>query len=146
MAFDSFQAQEIVRGQPFSVTKETIRAFGEATLDFNPLHFDDEFMQGNFGKTKFGGVIAHGFTSYGLIARMLTEWGYPSGGQLRRMEARWVAPVRPGDVVMPSAVVRDKKVTARSRWVTLDVEIKNQRLETVARGEALMEFSVEAGA
>lgn len=146
MAFESFQAQAIVQGQPFSVTKETIRAFGESTLDFNPLHFDDEFMQGNFGKTKFGGVIAHGLTSYGLIARMLTDWGYPSGGQLRRMEARWVAPVRPGDVVLPSAVIRDKRVTARSRWVTLDVEIKNQREETVARGEALMEFAVEAGA
>ncbi|RYF35747.1 MAG: phosphate acetyltransferase, partial [Comamonadaceae bacterium] len=32
-------------GTPFSPTRETIRAFCEASLDFNPLHLDDEYMK-----------------------------------------------------------------------------------------------------
>lgn len=138
--FDRLENGFSLRGDPFSVTRETIRAFGEATLDFNPLHFDDKFMEGDFGITNFGGVIMHGLTSYGLIARMLTNWGYANGGVLRRMEARWVAPVRPGDVVQPQATLREKKQTSKSQWVVLDFELRNQSESVVAKGEAQLEF------
>jgi 3-hydroxybutyryl-CoA dehydratase len=40
--------------------------------------------------------------------------------------------------------VKAKQVTAKSRWVTIDVEVRNQRDEIVATGEALVEFPLEA--
>jgi 3-hydroxybutyryl-CoA dehydratase len=131
---------ETIAGPRFAVTRETIRAFCDASLDYNPLHLDDAFMRGRFGKTEFGGVIMHGMTNFGLITRMLTDWLYPRGGIHRRLETRWLAPVRPGDCIQPHATVAAEKATARSRWLTLDIAVRNQRGEQIARGEALVEF------
>ncbi len=60
-------------------------------------------MQGNFGKTNFGGIIMHGMNNFGVITRMLTDWLYERGGVQRRLETRWKAPVKPGDTITPHA-------------------------------------------
>jgi len=129
-----------IDGTPFSPTRESIRQFCEASLDFNPLHLDDDYMKGSFGKTTFGGIIMHGMNNFGVISKMLTDWVYPLGGMQRRLETRWKAPVKPGDTIQPSAVVSSVRHTEKSQWVTLDIEVLNQRGETVAAGEALVEF------
>ena len=97
-------------------------------------------MKGNFGKTNFGGIIMHGMNNFGLISRMLTDWAYPAGAIHRRLETRWVKPVRPGDTIQPSGIVKSKQVTANSRWVLIDVMVRNQNDEKVATGEAMVEF------
>jgi 3-hydroxybutyryl-CoA dehydratase len=135
----NFQAGHKITGTPFSPTRESIRAFCEASLDFNPLHLDDEYMKGNFGKTNFGGIIMHGMNNFGVISKMLTDWIYAHGGTQRRLETRWKMPVKPGDTITPTAVVSSCKDTQNGRWFTLDVQVQNQRGETVAVGEALVE-------
>jgi 3-hydroxybutyryl-CoA dehydratase len=139
-AIDAIQPGQRIEGTPFSPTRESIREFCEASLDFNPLHLDDNYMKGSFGKTTFGGIIMHGMNNFGVITKMLTDWVYPLGGMHRRMETRWKAPVKPGDTIQPSAVVSAVRKTEKSRWVTLDIEVRNQRGETVAAGEAMVEF------
>lgn len=139
-AFDTIKTGLSIQGTPFSPTRESIRAFCEASLDFNPLHLDDEYMKGSFGKTKFGGIIMHGMNNFGVINKMLTDWLYPLGGVHRRLETRWKTPVKPGDTIQPRAVVTGTKKTEKSRWATLDVEVTNQRGELVAVGEAMVEF------
>lgn len=129
-----------ITGTPFSPTRETIRAFCEASLDFNPLHLDDEYMKGDFGKTNFGGIIMHGMNNFGVITRMLTDWMYANGGVQRRLETRWKMPVKPGDTITPSAVVTASHSTQSGRWHTLDVQVHNQRGEVVAVGEAMVEI------
>lgn len=125
-------------------SRDSIRAFCEASLDYNPLHLDDNYMQGDFGKTNFGGIIMHGMNNFALITRMLTDWAFPVNGVHRRLETRWLKPVKPGDIIRPNGTVKAKQVTAKSRWVTIDVEMRNQRDEKVATGEALVEFPDEA--
>lgn len=144
-AFDTLQPGSKVEGTPFSPTRESIREFCEASLDFNPLHLDDNYMKTSFGKTNFGGIIMHGMNNFGVITRMLTDWLYPLGGVQRRLETRWKSPVKPGDTIVPSAVVNATRVTGKSRWATLDILVQNQRGETVAVGEAMVEFPVAAG-
>ena len=139
-SFDALAQGQTINGPSFAVSRESIRGFCEASLDFNPLHWDDEYMKGSFGKTKFEGIIMHGMTNFGLITRMLTDWLYPLGGVHRRLETRWKTPVRPGDTIQPVARISRKKETKTSRWVVLDIEVKNQRGETVAIGEAMAEF------
>lgn len=139
-AFEKIQVGEQVEGPRFGVTRETIRAFCDASLDYNPLHLDDEYMKGTFGKTQFGGIIMHGMTNFGLISRMLTDWLYPRGGVHRRLETRWRAPVRPGDTIQPLARITHKKTTHSSRWVLLEIEVRNQHQALVASGEAMAEF------
>jgi 3-hydroxybutyryl-CoA dehydratase len=139
-AFDNIKSGQRIEGTPFSPTRESIREFCEASLDFNPLHLDDDYMKGNFGKTSFGGIIMHGMNNFGVISKMLTDWLYPLGGVHRRLETRWVAPVKLGDTIVPSAVVTSAQTTSKSRWLTLDVLVTNQRNEVVARGDAMVEF------
>lgn len=138
--FDALTVPTQIEGPSFSVSRESIRAFCEASLDFNPLHLDDNYMQGNFGRTNFGGIIMHGMNNFGLITRMLTDWAYQHGGVHRRLETRWLAPVKPGDTIRPHGRVTAKQATEKSQWVTVAVEVKNQRDQTVASGEALVEF------
>ncbi len=136
----TFEAGHKITGTPFSPTRESIRAFCEASLDFNPLHLDDEYMKGNFGKTNFGGIIMHGMNNFGVITKMLTDWIYAHGGAQRRLETRWKMPVKPGDTITPSAVITGSKDTLNGRWFTLTVQVDNQRGEVVAVGEAMVEI------
>ena len=50
----------------------------------------------SFGKTSFGGVIMHGMQNFALLTRTLTDWLVPRGGYQRRLEARWLKPVKLG--------------------------------------------------
>src|SRR5262249_3772170 len=125
---------EVIEGPTLEITRETIRQFAEASLDFNPLHLDDAYMEGSFGKTRFGGIIMHGMPNFGLITRMLTDWALAAGAIPRRLETRWLNPVRPGDTIRPRATIARVVTTYKSRWITWSVEVKNQRGETVASG------------
>jgi 3-hydroxybutyryl-CoA dehydratase len=93
--FDKLREDDTIDGPSFTVSRESIRLFCDASLDYNPLHLDDDYMKGEFGRTNFGGIIMHGMNNFGLITRMITDW-LPPEGVHRRLETRWVKPVRPG--------------------------------------------------
>jgi len=140
VTFDDIKPGDAIEGPSFSVSRESIRLFCDASLDYNPLHLDDEYMKGSFGKTTFGGIIMHGMNNFGLISRMITDWAYPAGAIHRRLETRWLKPVKPGDTIKPSGIVKATQVTDKSRWVVIDVVVNNQNGEQVATGEAMVEF------
>src|ERR1700738_4644863 len=127
--YESLSAGDTIDGPKFAVSRESIRLFCDASLDYNPLHLDDDYMKGNFGKTNLG-----------LISRMITDWPSSPGAIHRRLETRWVKPVRPGDTIQPSGIVKSKQVTQNSRWVLIDVMVRNQVGEKVDSGEAMVEF------
>lgn len=141
--FETLQLGQEIKGAPFLPTRESIREFCEASLDFNPLHLDDNYMKGDFGKTNFGGIIMHGMNNFGVITKTLTDWLYPAGGIQRRLETRWKAPVKPGDVIVAEATISSINKTKRGRWVVLDVQVTNQRGDVVAVGEATVEFPLD---
>ena len=138
--FEDLTAGDTIEGPKFAVSRESIRLFCDGSLDYNPLHLYDDYMKNNFGKTNFGGIIMHGMNNFGLISRMITDWAYPAGAIHRRLETRWVRPVKPGDTIQPSGIIKAKQTSEKSRWVLLDVVVKNQHGEKVATGEAMVEF------
>src|SRR6188472_3983154 len=140
ISFENLALGDTINGPKFQVTRESIRLFCDGSLDYNPLHLDDDYMKNSFGKTNFGGIIMHGMNNFGLITRMLTDWAYPAGGIQRRLETRWLKPVRPGDTIQPSGTIKAKQTTAKSRWVLIDVVVENQSGAVVAAGEAMVEF------
>ena len=139
-SFENLNAGDAIDGPKFAVSRESIRLFCDASLDYNPLHLDDDYMKGSFGKTNFGGIIMHGMNNFGVITKMLTDWIYAHGGVQRRLETRWKMPVKPGDTITPSAVVTASKDTQGGRWYMLNVQVQNQRGEVVAIGEAMVEI------
>src|SRR5262245_35271087 len=128
--FDSLSAGDAINGPPFAVTRESIRLLRDASLGHDPLHLDDAYMRG-------------GMNNFGLISRMITDWAYPAGAVHRRLDTRWVKPVKPGDLIQPSGVIKAKQATEKSRWVLIDVIVKNQHGEKVATGEAMVEFPMD---
>lgn len=138
--FDKIRVGDAFTGPSFSPTRETIKDFCDASLDHNPLHLDDKYMEGSFGKTSFGGIIMHGMSHFSLMTRMLNDWLMPQGAIHRRLETRWLIPVKPGDTIQPSGRIKLKKQTTNSCFVMIDIIMTNQRGETVARGESMAEF------
>ena len=139
--FDKITGGEEIPGRPFTVTRETIADFALGSLDFNPLHFDDDYMKEQFGKTQFRGVIMHGMQNFAMITRTLTDWLIPRGGYHRRLETRWLTPVYLGDTITPVATVKRKLETDGSRWIVFDINVTNQKGVSVATGEAMAEFA-----
>src|SRR3954451_16497272 len=112
--FDSLSAGDIIAGPKFAVSRQSIRLFCDASLDYNPLHLDDDFMKGNFGKTHFGGVIMHGMNNLGLITRMITDLAYPAAAPHRGLDTRWFKPVKPGETIQPSGIIKATQSTEKS--------------------------------
>jgi 3-hydroxybutyryl-CoA dehydratase len=52
--------------------------------------------------------------------------------------------VKPGDVIVPRARITQILTTHKSRWVLLDVEMRNDQDEAIATGEAMVEFPPDA--
>ncbi|KAK2788987.1 putative dehydratase nit22 [Emmonsiellopsis sp. PD_33] len=62
--------------------------------DYNPLHATPEPGQ----SLGYGGIIMHGLFSWNVAAQaILSRYGGSQGSNLRDFEARFAAPVRPGD-------------------------------------------------
>ena len=99
-------------------------------------------MKGNFGKTNFGGIIMHGMNNFGLISRMITDWAYPAGPSTAGSK-----PVGQAGAAQRHHPAlgnhRGQQATAKSRWVLIDVVVKNQEGEKVATGEAMVEFPLD---
>jgi 3-hydroxybutyryl-CoA dehydratase len=139
-AFEEIKIGDVIQGPVMEVTEEKIRDFAEASLDYNALHLDDQFMEKSFGKTKFKGIIAHGMMNFSLITRTFTDWLWPLGGVHRRLETRWLKPVYPGDVITSWVTINQKLKTEKGRWILSTVEVRNQSGQVVATGEAMAEF------
>jgi acyl dehydratase len=120
------------------VTREMIRAYAEASFDFNPLHLDEAWMEGaEFGHTRFGSVIAHGLMTYSLVTRMVTDVVYALGGWHERCEMRFKAPVLPGDTITTSGRVTHVRRLGDQLLYTASVRARKQDGTVVAAGDAM---------
>lgn len=77
----------------FQTTAETAHLY-RLNGDYNPLHATPEPGQ----KMGFGGAIMHGLFSWNVAAHgILKEFGSSDPKNLREFQARFAAPVKPGD-------------------------------------------------
>ena len=111
------------------VSDEDVRAFAQITGDFNPVHIDEEAA----AKTRFGGRIAHGMLSAGLVSAAIANRLPGAGSIYLGQTLRFTAPVRIGDTVTVSLSVLELMSKKRIRLATV---CRNQKGETVLDGEA----------
>jgi len=113
-----------------SITDADIHAFAQATGDFNPVHLDDAYA----ATTRFGGRIAHGLLTVGLISACIARtW---PGSIYLSQQARFLKPVRPGDTI--TATIEVTAYDEEKRRATLRTDCHNQAGEQVVSGEALV--------
>ncbi len=93
----------MVRSLRKEVTDRDIELFAEVSTDRNPVHLNESYAQ----DTIFGGRIAHGMLTAGLISAVIGEQLPGHGTVYMGQSLKFLAPVRPGDVVLAEVEVID---------------------------------------
>ncbi|MEM6477710.1 MAG: MaoC family dehydratase [Pseudomonadota bacterium] len=111
------------------VSELDIEMFAQVSTDHNPVHLDDEYAQ----DTIFEGRIAHGMLTAGLISAVIGEQLPGHGTVYLGQSLKFLAPVRPGDLVR--AEVEVTAIDYAKRRVTMDThcEVDGKK---VLKGEA----------
>ncbi|WP_430505840.1 MaoC family dehydratase [Haloparvum sp. PAK95] len=110
------------------LSAEDVDAFAEITGDDNPIHLDEAYA----GETMFGGRIAHGILSAGVISAAMAD--LPGDVIYLSQDLRFENPVQLGDRVVATATVEEEPGGDRIRVET--VARVPDRDEVAISGEA----------
>lgn len=115
-----------------NIVQDNIDRYAKASGDFNPIHIDADYAR----KTPLGGTVAHGMLILAYISQMMTnafgrDW--LSGG---RLNVRFRAPARPGDVITIGGTIRRIEKSDGFQMIDCDVLCSNQNDEPVITGDA----------
>ena len=113
------------------ITDRDIEQFAEISTDHNPVHLDDDYAR----DTIFEGRIAHGMLTAGLISAVIGEQLPGHGTIYMSQNLKFLAPVRPGDLV--HAEVRVVDMVIDKRLVKLDCRCEVNG-KNVLVGEAMV--------
>lgn len=121
----------MVRSLTKEVTDRDIALFAEVSTDHNPVHLDEDYAQ----QTIFGGRIAHGMLTAGLVSAVIGEQLPGHGTVYLGQSLKFLGPVRPGDSV--TAEVEVTGIDHARRRVTMETRclVAGQK---VLSGEALV--------
>ena len=125
--------EDLEVGMMRSLTKEItdldIELFAQVSTDHNPVHLDDDYAR----ETIFEGRIAHGMLTAGLISAVIGEQLPGHGTVYLGQSLKFLAPVRPGDLVTAEVTVLEIDYSKRR------VQLKTECLidgKPVLKGEA----------
>ena len=113
------------------ITDRDIELFAEVSTDHNPVHLDDDYAQ----DTIFEGRIAHGMLTAGLISAVIGEQLPGHGTVYLGQTLKFLAPVRPGDMVEAIVTVTDMDIAKRRVTMETHCEIDGKK---VLKGEAVV--------
>jgi 3-hydroxybutyryl-CoA dehydratase len=113
------------------VTDRDIELFAEVSTDRNPVHLDEAYAR----DTIFEGRIAHGMLTAGLISAVIGEQLPGHGTVYLGQSLKFMAPVRPGDLVRAEVTVT--AIEHGKRRVTLETRCLVGNT-VVLKGEALV--------
>lgn len=113
------------------ITDRDIEMFAEISTDHNPVHLDDDYAN----ETIFEGRIAHGMLTAGLISAVIGEQLPGHGTVYLGQSLKFLAPVRPGDMVDAIVTVTDMDIGKRRVTMDTHCEIDGKK---VLKGEAIV--------
>jgi len=117
------------------ITQEMIDEFAVASFDYNPIHIDPVWKK----KVDLPGgksTIAHGQMTMAFMATVMSNWVGSTGGYVRKVEAKYIKPVLPGDDITSKGVVTEKHFHGPGKnFIVVELSAENQKGEKVAVGE-----------
>ena len=113
------------------ITDRDIVQFAEISTDHNPVHLDDDYAR----DTIFEGRIAHGMLTAGLISAVIGEQLPGHGTIYMSQNLKFLAPVRPGDLVHAEVRVVDMVIDKRRVKLDCRCEVNGKN---VLVGEAIV--------
>ena len=106
------------------VTDEDIEMFAQISTDRNPVHLDDDYAQ----DTIFEGRIAHGMLTAGLISAVIGEQLPGHGTVYMGQTLKFLAPVRPGDLVYAEVKVIGIDIAKRRVQLECHCAVKGKKV------------------
>ena len=113
------------------ISDQDIEKFEEISTDPNPVHLDDEYAR----DTIFEGRIAHGMLTAGLVSAVIGEQLPGHGTIYMSQNLKFLAPVRPGDLVHAEVKVIDMVIDKRRVKLDCRFEVNGKN---VLVGEAMV--------
>ena len=113
-----------------TISEADVYLFAGITGDHNPAHINEEASK----KTAFGGRIAHGILSAGLISAVLAMKLPGPGTIYLGQELKFTKPVRFGDTVTATCTVSE--LLPEKNIARLDTTCTNQNGDVVIKGMA----------
>ena len=113
------------------ITDRDIEQFAEISTDHNPVHLDDDYAR----DTIFEGRIAHGMLTAGLVSAVIGEQLPGHGTIYMSQNLKFLAPVRPGDLVHAEVKVVDMIIDKRQVKLDCRCEVNGKN---VLVGEAMV--------
>ena len=113
------------------ITDQDIEMFADVSTDRNPVHLDEEYAR----DTMFGGRIAHGMLTAGLISAVIGEQLPGHGTVYMSQTLKFLAPVRPGDLVHAEVKVTGIEFGKRRVMLECHCEVDGKK---VVIGEAMV--------
>jgi acyl dehydratase len=119
-----------------TITESDIVSFAGLSGDFNQIHVDAEFARA----TPFGGRVAHGLLGLSVASGLAVQTGFMEQTVLAFREVvewKFSSPIYIGDTIHVEIQVVETKAIPRlgGGAVTLALDVKNQKGETVQRGK-----------
>ena len=113
------------------ISDQDIEKFADISTDHNPVHLDDEYAR----DTIFEGRIAHGMLTAGLVSAVIGEQLPGHGTIYMSQNLKFLAPVRPGDLVHAEVKVIDMVIDKRRVKLDCRCEVNGKN---VLVGEAMV--------
>jgi acyl dehydratase len=117
-----------------TISEADIMQFAGLSGDWNPMHVDAEYAKQSIFRER----VAHGLLGLSIASGLAMQLGFLD----RTVEAftsldwKFRAPIKIGDTIrMTAEVTKTRAIGASGGFVTFNVVVKNQRDETVQRGE-----------
>jgi 3-hydroxybutyryl-CoA dehydratase len=134
--FEEFELGQKIISAGRTISESDIIAFAGLSGDFNQIHTDAEFSK----NTPYGQRIAHGLLGLSVASGLAMRTGILEGTVLAFREInewKFVKPIFIGDSIHVEMEVIETKALPRigGGSVVIAVELKNQRQETVMKGE-----------
>ncbi len=113
-----------------TITESDVYTFAGLSGDMNPAHINEEYAK----TTRFGGRIAHGMLSAGLISAVIGMQLPGPGTVYMGQTLKFLSPVRIGDTV--TASVKVLSIDEARRRGVLETTCTNQDGTLLVSGEA----------
>jgi len=132
--FEDYEVGQTMTTRGRTITETDIVQFGTLTGDFNPMHFDADYMKDHM----LGQRVAHGMLTVSYAVGQAYQLGFMEQTVLafRAIEMKFSQPVYIGDTVHIELKVAELKEARRlgGGIVTLDVRIVNQDGKAAQKG------------
>jgi acyl dehydratase len=113
-----------------ALDRVAIARYAGASEDYNPNHVDEDHAR----RSGFPGVFAHGMMAMGYLGQLCAEW--VRAGQVKRLSARFVKIIWPGDQLTCRGRVVAKRREGGEYYLDLEIWVENQKGELVVKGNS----------